>query len=212
MWNARPIAVDLRHFRSSVAVAEEVNIGRAAERLFITQPALSRQMQQLDHRQSTWTELVGQTVVLIGGSAGIGLQTAKRARAEGADVILTGRNPERLQAVAGEVGALSTAAFDAADLDALDAFFQSLEAPIDHVLVTAGRPPYYGRRDSDLFGEGVGVPRCRAGSAPRSSAASRPETRKWPWRGCWATWLTVELRGARLRTPGRDRPSPRSRG
>jgi len=41
-------------------------------------------------------ELVGQTVLVIGGSAGIGLATAQRARAEGADVILTGRNPDRL--------------------------------------------------------------------------------------------------------------------
>ena len=41
-------------------------------------------------------ELVGQIVVVIGGSAGIGLETARRARAEGAEVILTGRNPERL--------------------------------------------------------------------------------------------------------------------
>jgi len=43
-------------------------------------------------------ELAGQTVVLIGGSAGIGLETARRARAEGADVILTGRNRDRLAA------------------------------------------------------------------------------------------------------------------
>jgi NAD(P)-dependent dehydrogenase (short-subunit alcohol dehydrogenase family) len=35
-------------------------------------------------------DLVGETVVVIGGSAGIGLATARRARAEGADVILTG--------------------------------------------------------------------------------------------------------------------------
>ena len=35
-------------------------------------------------------ELAGQTVVLIGGSAGMGLATARRARAEGADVVLTG--------------------------------------------------------------------------------------------------------------------------
>jgi NAD(P)-dependent dehydrogenase (short-subunit alcohol dehydrogenase family) len=39
-------------------------------------------------------DLAGQTVVLIGGSAGIGLETARRARAHGADVTLTGRNPD----------------------------------------------------------------------------------------------------------------------
>lgn len=89
-------------------------------------------------------ELVGQTVVLIGGSAGIGLATARRARSEGADVILAGRNPERLQGAAEEVGARSTATFDATDPHAIEAFFNSLEAPIDHVLVTAGRPPHYG--------------------------------------------------------------------
>jgi len=38
-------------------------------------------------------ELLGQTIVVIGGSAGIGLETARRARAEGAKLILTGRNP-----------------------------------------------------------------------------------------------------------------------
>jgi NAD(P)-dependent dehydrogenase (short-subunit alcohol dehydrogenase family) len=32
-------------------------------------------------------ELLGQTVVVIGGSAGIGLETARRARAEGATLI-----------------------------------------------------------------------------------------------------------------------------
>ena len=53
---------------------------------------------------------------MIGGSAGIGLETARRARAEGAEVILTGRNPERLEHAAAELGALSTAAFDANDL------------------------------------------------------------------------------------------------
>ena len=87
-------------------------------------------------------ELLGQTVVVIGGSAGIGLETARRARAEGADVILTGRNPERLKKAAAELGALSTATFDASDSAALEAFFAGLEEPIDHVMVTAGRPYY----------------------------------------------------------------------
>src|SRR3954469_19006453 len=87
-------------------------------------------------------ELVGQTVVVIGGSAGIGLETARRARVEGADVILTGRNPDRLEQAAREVGAQSTAAFDANDAASLERFFQGLPAPIDHVMITAGGPQY----------------------------------------------------------------------
>jgi NAD(P)-dependent dehydrogenase (short-subunit alcohol dehydrogenase family) len=87
-------------------------------------------------------ELAGQTVVVIGGSAGIGLETARRARAEGAEVILTARNPERLEDAARELGALSTTAFDATDTDRLEQFFEELPAPIDHVIVTAGGPHY----------------------------------------------------------------------
>ena len=87
-------------------------------------------------------ELSGQIVVAIGGSAGIGLETARRARAEGAEVILTGRNPERLERAAAEVGARGTAAFDATDPAALDRFFDGLPARIDHVMVT-GPGPYY---------------------------------------------------------------------
>jgi len=86
--------------------------------------------------------LDGQTVVVIGGSAGIGLETARLARAEGADVVITGRNQERLDRAASEVGATSSASFDATDLDALAAFFADAPGPIDHVLVT-GSGPYY---------------------------------------------------------------------
>src|SRR6478672_7918042 len=87
-------------------------------------------------------ELLGQVVVLIGGSAGIGLETARRARNEGADVVLAGRNPERLQQAGDEVGATSTAAFDATDAAALKRFFDGLPDRIDHVMVTAGGPTY----------------------------------------------------------------------
>jgi NAD(P)-dependent dehydrogenase (short-subunit alcohol dehydrogenase family) len=87
-------------------------------------------------------ELAGQTVVLIGGSAGIGLETARRARAEGADVILTGRRPDRLSEAARDVGAQRTAAFDVSDAAAVARFFQDLPGPIDHVLITAGGPSY----------------------------------------------------------------------
>jgi NADP-dependent 3-hydroxy acid dehydrogenase YdfG len=85
---------------------------------------------------------MGQIVVVIGGSAGIGLGTARRARAEGADVVLAGRNPDRLAQAARELGAQHSAAFDANDVASLERFFEDLPTPIDHVMVTAGGPNY----------------------------------------------------------------------
>jgi NAD(P)-dependent dehydrogenase (short-subunit alcohol dehydrogenase family) len=93
--------------------------------------------------------LAGQTVVVIGGSAGIGLETARRARAEGAKVIITGRNPGRLAQAAQEVNAESTAAFDATDATALTRFFENVSAPINHVMATAGGPTYGPLLDMD---------------------------------------------------------------
>jgi len=87
-------------------------------------------------------ELAGQIVVVIGGTSGIGLETARLARSEGADVILVARDPERLRQVASELGARSAVAFDATDFGRLASFFDSLPEPIDHVLVT-GPGPYY---------------------------------------------------------------------
>jgi NAD(P)-dependent dehydrogenase (short-subunit alcohol dehydrogenase family) len=95
-------------------------------------------------------ELRGQTVVVIGGSAGIGFETARRAHAEGAQVILTGRDPERLQRAGRELDAASTAAFDANDAAALERFFGGLPGKIDHVMVTAGRPYYARLADMDF--------------------------------------------------------------
>ena len=95
-------------------------------------------------------ELKGQTVVVIGGSAGIGLETARRARTEGANLILTGRDPERLRQAARELEPLSTTAFDASDPAALEQFFRDLPTTVDHVMVTAGRPTYGRLIDMDL--------------------------------------------------------------
>jgi NAD(P)-dependent dehydrogenase (short-subunit alcohol dehydrogenase family) len=103
-------------------------------------------------------ELLGQTVVVIGGSAGIGLETARRARAEGADVILAARNPGPLERAARDVDARSTAAFDATDPAALKRFFEELPAPIDHVMVTGPGPTYLPllEMDADQVREALG--------------------------------------------------------
>jgi NAD(P)-dependent dehydrogenase (short-subunit alcohol dehydrogenase family) len=91
----------------------------------------------------------GQTVAVIGGSAGIGLATARLARATGADVILTGRNPERLERAAAEVGAIQTAAFDASDRDAMAGFLAGV-GQIDHLISTAGGPYYAPLAEIDI--------------------------------------------------------------
>jgi NAD(P)-dependent dehydrogenase (short-subunit alcohol dehydrogenase family) len=86
--------------------------------------------------------LTGQTVVAVGGSSGIGLETARLAHQQGATVILTGRDPARLNRAAEDVGASSAAAFDVHDDAALTDFFNGLQAPVDHVMMTAGAPRY----------------------------------------------------------------------
>jgi NAD(P)-dependent dehydrogenase (short-subunit alcohol dehydrogenase family) len=118
--------------------------------------------------------LLGQTVVVIGGSSGIGLETARRARAEGADVVLTGRDPERLRRAALDVGAGGHAAFDANDGGSLDGFLGSLPAPVDHVLLTAGGPHYGRLAEMDVpaaarhLAEHLGLVLALAQQAPRT--------------------------------------------
>jgi NAD(P)-dependent dehydrogenase (short-subunit alcohol dehydrogenase family) len=93
--------------------------------------------------------LTGQTVVVIGGSAGIGLSTARLARAAGAELILTARNADRLQRVGVDLGA-RIAAFDALDFARLARFFDELPGPVDHVLVTGPGPSYALLADFDF--------------------------------------------------------------
>ena len=141
-------------------------------------------------------ELSGQIVVAIGGSAGIGLETARRARAEGAEVILTGRNPDRLERAAAEVGARSTAAFDATDPAALDRFFDwpaRPDRPRDGhgprpVLRAPGRtrprPGAPGLRRPSVAGRSRRPARRRPGAARRHAGVHgrhrRPQPRTGP--------------------------------
>ena len=86
--------------------------------------------------------LAGQTVVVIGGSSGMGLETARQARAAGANLVLAARDADRLKQAGAELGALRTSAFDATDAAALEGFLAGLPGPVDHVMVT-GPGPYY---------------------------------------------------------------------
>jgi NAD(P)-dependent dehydrogenase (short-subunit alcohol dehydrogenase family) len=77
-------------------------------------------------------------VVILGGSTGIGLATARAAQAEGAQVIVTGRSAEKLQRAQAELGSdARTVVLDVADEEGTRRFFQGL-VKVDHVFITAG--------------------------------------------------------------------------
>jgi NAD(P)-dependent dehydrogenase (short-subunit alcohol dehydrogenase family) len=81
--------------------------------------------------------LAGSTVLVLGGSSGIGAEVARRATAAGAHLVLTGRDAAKLATVAESTGAARTAAFDAHDEDALRGFFADV-GPIDHLVSMIG--------------------------------------------------------------------------
>jgi NAD(P)-dependent dehydrogenase (short-subunit alcohol dehydrogenase family) len=94
--------------------------------------------------------LTGQTVVVLGGSSGIGLEVAHQARAADARVILTGRRRERLARAAEAVDAVGTATLDLSRPADIRQFFAGLSEPVDHVLVSGGGPPYAPLLDIDF--------------------------------------------------------------
>jgi NAD(P)-dependent dehydrogenase (short-subunit alcohol dehydrogenase family) len=82
--------------------------------------------------------LTGNTVVILGGSSGIGLATAEAAQAEGAHVVITGRSPERLQAARSKLGGdVQAVTLDVVDEAGTRALFDELPK-VDHVFITAG--------------------------------------------------------------------------
>ncbi|GHI05890.1 short-chain dehydrogenase [Streptomyces cellostaticus] len=81
------------------------------------------------------SHLAGQRVVVMGGSSGIGEATAASFAADGAEVVITGRGQDRLDAAAARIeGKVSTYRLDAADRSAVDAFFDR-SGPVDHLVL-----------------------------------------------------------------------------
>lgn len=82
-------------------------------------------------------ELDGKKVVIIGGSSGTGLGTAKVAAANGAQVVIASRSQEKLAAAKAEIGgAVETKVVDATDQESVRQLFDVV-GPFDH-LATPG--------------------------------------------------------------------------
>jgi NAD(P)-dependent dehydrogenase (short-subunit alcohol dehydrogenase family) len=94
--------------------------------------------------------LAGQVVVVMGGSAGIGLETARLARANGARVVITGRDRERLEKAAVEVGAESALTVDLDDSADVERVFGELPEQLDHILMGGSGPFYAPLAELDL--------------------------------------------------------------
>ncbi|HYA75211.1 MAG TPA: SDR family NAD(P)-dependent oxidoreductase, partial [Roseiarcus sp.] len=76
-------------------------------------------------------------IVIVGGTSGIGLATAKLFVARRARVTIVGRDKEKLSATLPFLGSFGAGeAFDASDRMALDVFFNRI-APIDHLILAA---------------------------------------------------------------------------
>jgi NAD(P)-dependent dehydrogenase (short-subunit alcohol dehydrogenase family) len=81
--------------------------------------------------------LQGKTVVVVGGSSGIGYATAEMAKAKGADVVIASRAGARLDAAAKALGVQAIAA-DVTSDEAIESLFRKT-GPVDHVVLTAAQ-------------------------------------------------------------------------
>lgn len=84
-------------------------------------------------------EMSDRRILIVGGNSGMGLALAARCLAAGAHVIVAGRNPSKLEAARGALGApteLETATVDITDEDAVATLFAGL-GRLDHIVCTA---------------------------------------------------------------------------
>ena len=98
--------------------------------------------------------LEGQTVVVMGGSSGVGLAVAQSLASAGTSVVITGRDQDKLIAAIGEIGANASAeTVDATDVAQVEAFFAHL-GPFDHLVLALsggkGGGPFRDLNMSDL--------------------------------------------------------------
>ncbi|PGX75474.1 SDR family oxidoreductase [Priestia megaterium] len=81
--------------------------------------------------------LKGKKIVIIGGSSGIGFETAKQVIAQGAEVIIASRSKNKLQNAKEQLGARATAfILDTTQEQQVQSFFEKV-GQFDHLVVSA---------------------------------------------------------------------------
>jgi len=83
-------------------------------------------------------QLTGRKIVVMGGTSGIGLAAARQLAADGASVVVTGRNPGKIARVRQDNASLKAESVDASSSQALSAFYHSLGSFDDLVLSVSG--------------------------------------------------------------------------
>lgn len=102
-------------------------------------------------------KLDGKIAVITGGSDGMGLATAKLFAREGARVVITGRDPGRLEAAAQVIGNVAAAIrcdiSKMADIEHLREFVESRHGHVDIIFANAGaaRPNMFEYMSEDEF-------------------------------------------------------------
>jgi len=106
--------------------------------------------------------LTGKTALITGGSSGIGLAAARLMSARGATVLITGRDPAKLEAASAEIEGLRTLVNDAGDpaqLPALVAWVESVAGTLDVLVLNAGVTPFtpIGGWNAEAFDQLYGI-------------------------------------------------------
>jgi len=149
---------------------------------------MTPETKSLDSTMLPGSGLAGARVFVVGGSAGIGLATAKLAAELGADVILGGRTPSRLDEAAAELGGAETVEVDGEDVASLARALDATK-PQHVVLSTSGPYQAPGSETAHYTLADLDIPHALRWSASRFAPALI--VARWVARGEALDSLTV---------------------
>ena len=107
------------------------------------------------------SKLKGKIAVVTGGNSGIGYATAKELKSQGATVVITGRDAERVETAAQELGIKGIVA-DVKSLSAIDKLVEEVKRDlgnVDVLFVNAGvfQPAPVGQISEEMFDHQMGI-------------------------------------------------------